>query len=285
MVVRGVVGSLVVSSEDEAAEKLHDFQRDPAYERRIVAFYDFLGWRSKINEAGDDPEKIGNLRRMILRHSLSLRGQQQYAAPDTKVSTFSDNMVVSLPVIEVNVVHLLTTLGAFQIASVGGGFLVRGGVTVGKIHHDELSVFGPALNRAYEIESQIAVVPRIVVDENVFENGFHIPFFMRQEQGIRFIDPFSTKFVDIVSSPDREDAKDIYSSLGLPVSKKNLSTVSAQRMLTFALNAIKPQLRVPLGEKEWEKMAWVYDRIAEQLGVPPAKSYPRVRLGDVGVEG
>jgi hypothetical protein len=274
-----------VSTENEASEKLHDFQRNPAYERRIVAFYDFLGWRSKISEAGDNPERIGNLRRMILRHSLSLRGQQQYAAPDTKVSTFSDNMVVSLPVNEVNVVHLLTTLGAFQFASVGGGFLVRGGVTVGKIQHDELSVFGPALNRAYEIESKIAVVPRIVVDENVFEGGCHVPFFMRQEQRIRFIDPFSTKFVDTVSSLDREDAKDIYASLGLPVSTKNLSTVSAQKMLTFALNALKPQLRAPLADKEWEKMAWVYDRIAGQLGVPPAKSYPRVRPGDMGVEG
>ncbi len=279
------MGSLVMSNPDEAAKKLRDFQRDPAYERRIVAFYDFLGWRSKIIQARDDPKKIGNLRRMILRHSLSLRGQQQYAAPDTKVSTFSDNIVVSLPANQVNVVHLLTTLGAFQIASVGGGFLVRGGVTVGKIHHDELSVFGPALNRAYEIESQIAVVARIVVDENVFEGGCHIPFFMRQEQGIRFIDPFSAKFVEVVSSLDREDAKEIYVSLGLPVSKKNLSAVSAESMLTFALNALKPQLRVPLGDEEWKKMAWVYDRIAKQLGVPPAKSYPRVRPGDVGVEG
>jgi hypothetical protein len=266
-----------VSSENEAVAKLRDFQRNPGYERRIVAFYDFLGWRSKIIEAGDNPEKIGNLRRMILRHSLSLRGQQEYAAPDAKVSTFSDNMVVSLPVNEVNVVHLLTTLGAFQFASVGGGLLVRGGVTVGRIHHDELSVFGPALNRAYELESKIAVVPRIVVDETVFENGYHIPFFMRREEGIWFIDPFSGRFVDVISSLDREDAKDIYASLGLPVSKRNLSTVTSQTMLTFALNALKPQLRVPLGDKEWEKMALVYDRIAEQLGVPPAKSYPRVR--------
>jgi len=264
-------------SQDEAAEKVRDFQRNPVYERRIVAFYDFLGWRSKIDEAGDDPEKIGNLRRMILRHSIALHGQRQFSAPDTKVSTFSDNIVVSLPVNQVNVVHLLTTLGAFQFASAGGGFLVRGGVTVGKIHHDELSVFGPALNRAYEIESRIAVFPRIVVDENVFDNGCHIPFFMRQEQGVRYIDPFTVQFVDVVSSIDREDAKDIYVTLGLPVSKRNLATVSSQAMLAFALKALKPQLRIPLGDKEWEKVAWVYDRIAEQLGVPPARSYPRIR--------
>jgi hypothetical protein len=261
----------------EAEERLSDYRRNPTYERRVVAFYDFLGWRSKIEQAGDDPDEIGRLRRMILLHSRSLLGQKQHAAPDIKVSTFSDNVVVSLPVNEVNVVHLLTTLGSFQFASVGGGFLVRGGVTVGNILHDEQSVFGPALNRAYELESRIAIFPRIVVDENVFDDGRHVPFFMQKEAGVRFINPYNKKFVEVVTSIDRDDAKDVYATLGLPVSKKNLSDVSSEQMLDFALKALKPLLKTPLGDKEWEKLAWVYDRLAAQLGVPPAKSYPRVR--------
>ena len=44
-------------------------------------------------------------------------------------------------------------------------------------------------------------------------------------------------------------------------------------MLGGILHARKPQIRLPLKDKDFDKLAWVYDRIAAQLGVPPAKSY------------
>jgi len=31
---------------------LAEFHRDPRYERRVVVFYDFLGWHSHIDKAG-----------------------------------------------------------------------------------------------------------------------------------------------------------------------------------------------------------------------------------------
>jgi hypothetical protein len=46
-------------------------------------------------------------------------------------------------------------------------------------------------------------------------------------------------------------------------------------MLKGMLGALKREIRSPLPDKEWEKIAWLYDRIALRLGVPPAKSYPR----------
>jgi hypothetical protein len=66
--------------EKDYQERLQEFLLNPSYENRAVAFYDFLGWRSKIAEAGDDPEKIGQLRRMILLHTRSLGGIVQQAS-------------------------------------------------------------------------------------------------------------------------------------------------------------------------------------------------------------
>jgi hypothetical protein len=175
--------------DDEIQEKIRDFQRNPAYERRVVAFYDFLGWRSKIAEAGTDPEKIGRLRRIILRHSRSLSGQQQHAAPEVRFSSFSDNVVVSQPANPKAISHLLATLGAFQLVSAADGFLIRGGATVGWIHHDNVSVFGPALNRAYELESTVAQVPRIVVDQSILDGLGKLPFFMAREDAVNFVNP------------------------------------------------------------------------------------------------
>jgi hypothetical protein len=47
--------------------------------------------------------------------------------------------------------------------------LIRGGVTVGNIVKSYGQLFGPAVVRAYELESKIAIYPRIVVGEEVFE--------------------------------------------------------------------------------------------------------------------
>jgi hypothetical protein len=274
-------GVIVVTDEGKIAERLHDFQQNPSYDLRIVAFYDFLGWRSKIAEAGTDPENIGRLRRMILRHTRSLGGQQQYAAPDIKFSSFSDNVVVSQPADRSSILHVLATLGAFQLVSVADGFLVRGGVTIGPIHHDNVSVFGPALNRAYELESQVAEVPRIVIDTNVLEALDTPPFLIERVDQVHFLNPFTIDFARFLISLEQSASENVYATLGFPEGQRSLADASPDILLKFALNGIKPQIRFPLADKEWNKLAWVYDRLATQLGVPPARSYPRVRPGEM----
>lgn len=59
-----------------------------------------------------------------------------------------------------------------QIELINLGVFVRGGLTVGKTYvglKGQGPVFGPALARAYEIETGEAVFPRIVVDDAVLE--------------------------------------------------------------------------------------------------------------------
>lgn len=269
--------------DEDTRKKLEDFELNPSYERRVVAFYDFLGWRSKIAQAGDEPKRIGDLRRMILRHTRSLAGQQQYASPEVRFSSFSDNVVVSHPINKPAVNFLLGTLGAFQLVSAAAGFLVRGGVTVGLIHHDEVSVFGPALNRAYEIESRIAKVPRIVLDESV--TGLFmgdLPFFVDHDGDASFIDPFTLRFLGLLGELNKSATRDVYSTLGFPSGgpTRSLDQLPNDAFLKRVLVGLKPQLRVPLKDEEWAKLAWLYDRVAVRLGVPPASSYPRVELAE-----
>src|SRR5947207_7026422 len=51
-------------------------------------------------------------------------------------------------------------------AMIGSGYLVRGGVTVGKIYCSERIVFGPAHVRAVDIEKNVAVMPTVLVDRS-----------------------------------------------------------------------------------------------------------------------
>lgn len=140
-------------------ERLANFYKDPAYERRLVIFYDVLGWRSHIKAARRDVKKIGELRRLILQHGRSWPLRTNL---DVKISTFSDNVVISQPLNGTEPL-LLTQMAFFQVAAAMNGFLLRGGITVGDLVHDDECVFGPGLNRAYQLESEKALFPRLAV--------------------------------------------------------------------------------------------------------------------------
>lgn len=53
--------------------------------------------------------------------------------------------------------------GKYQLELALSGELVRGGLCVGNVFADEYFVDGPALIEAYELESEVAVVPRVVL--------------------------------------------------------------------------------------------------------------------------
>src|ERR1700683_331379 len=127
--------------EQPAETKLRDYESNPRYERRGVVFYDFLGWQSEITSAGDDGEKIGRLRRILLLHSRLLKVEGPVV-----VSTFSDNVVISALQDKDATPVFLDTIAALQLHATAKGFLIRGGITVGDLIHDHEVVFGPALN-------------------------------------------------------------------------------------------------------------------------------------------
>ena len=51
----------------EEVDKVADLMRKVTYERRVVAFYDVVGWRSHIKRAAQRTEAISLLRRLILK--------------------------------------------------------------------------------------------------------------------------------------------------------------------------------------------------------------------------
>jgi hypothetical protein len=273
-----IEGEIVANTNVPAVVTTEDFKSNPSYKRRVVAFYDVLGWRSEIEKAGTDPAKIGDLRRLILSHTRVLR--MPVEAP-VNVSTFSDNIVISTPVSPTNVPYFLRSIAIMQLMTASLHFLLRGGITVGDIYHDDEVVFGPALNRAYHLESRVADVPRIVLDPEVLKIG-KIEGFHAVQNGITFLDPFTSEFLQfwLDNSSDRNENGAKFSEAGVPSSGK-LPPLPGYVGLQGILNGLKPTIRGPLAEKEYRKVAWLYDRIAERLGQPLSSSYPRVYPVDV----
>jgi hypothetical protein len=254
-------------------EKLADYERNPAYERRVVIFYDVLGWRSHIGWAGTNPGRIGDLRRLILQHSRTMRLRTHL---EVRVSTFSDNVVITQAVSE-KTWMLVAQMALFQVASAINGFLLRGGITIGPVVHDDEAVFGPALNRAYELESQIAKFPRFVLDPACIAELGNLGDLRIEEDGVHFLDPFRLEFIEYIKRGELAVSGDALRAAGLPFTKPSAMDFGNDQVLELMLHSLKPQIKAPLTDKDWEKIAWLYDRLADQLGVPPARSYPRVR--------
>ncbi|OAI44316.1 hypothetical protein AYO42_00795 [Rhizomicrobium sp. SCGC AG-212-E05] len=252
--------AMVKSSDDNAV--LHFKKGQVHYERRLVAFFDVLGWRDKIEKAGTDPIQLARLRNVVGFYSLIAK--KRGTDSDLRISTFSDNVAVSAKLSDLD--FLLLMVGLVQILAVTEGCLLRGGVTIGDIVHDGDVVFGPALNRAYDIESRVAVYPRIVIDpeQTAFFSGT-IPLLNRVGD-LTCVNPFRIDAFQIICKMTT-----IWRLQRGEFAREQLTDELEKEVtdtFTKMFHAITSELKRPLGEKEWGKAAWFFDRMAEDFGLP-----------------
>ncbi len=187
--------------------RCYDSEAPVEYEQRVVAFLDVLGWGSAVSNSETDSE----LRRCLLNAAWALAAHvQNYVESDTvehpsrdEYSQFSDSLVVSFPYEAPNdLLRLVRLVSEFQTTLLLSGFLLRGGVTVGSLFHSREIVFGPAMNRAYALEHEVAVHPRVVIDPALDAPlraakallPPHWPFIVRSGDG-----PYETDFLTIFS--------------------------------------------------------------------------------------
>ncbi|MEH6744754.1 hypothetical protein [Hyphomonas sp.] len=138
------------------------------YEKRIVLFVDFLGFKEHVHRTLIDAEHISRVSDAM--KLLGEIGDMYIGFESKKVSQFSDCLVVSYKINEESAVFWLVDAIATQLITLAyQGFLVRGAITVGQLFHTNEQVFGPALVSAYELESKAAVVPRVLIDSSVYK--------------------------------------------------------------------------------------------------------------------
>ncbi|MEK3977302.1 hypothetical protein MKZ20_21955 [Psychrobacillus sp. FSL K6-2684] len=151
------------------------------YEERVIVFIDILGFREHINLSVKEPDyfiKLRDVLNYISSYQKKNYGDGFRAQKDIgkEVTVFSDSVVISYPVeLPGSVYYLLMDIIYLQLDMLQAGILFRGGVTVGKLCHDDNIVYGPAMNEAYELESKVAVYPRVIVSEKVIKKGIENP--------------------------------------------------------------------------------------------------------------
>ena len=166
----------------------------------VISFLDILGGKHIIEQNADE-----SLNLVYKSYTEAIARYKNMADPDfvlPNINIFSDNITVSCQLDDnfdnaleciMSVILFCTTLTAQFWAN---GLLIRGGITIGYCFSDNLMVWGKALVRAYEIESTIAIYPRIVIDpfaDELFDflsNSKYKKIICRDFDGLYFIDVF-----------------------------------------------------------------------------------------------
>jgi hypothetical protein len=149
------------------------------YENRVTIFIDVLGFKqilkATLNIDGTDNEKkINELESVLLliREIMDLDASEKPFSESMQITQFSDSIVISFKEDEEDeVFYTLANLQNLVINLVWRGIICRGGVSYGKLVHNEKMVFGPALVEAYETESKAALYPRIILDKTIIKIG------------------------------------------------------------------------------------------------------------------
>lgn len=138
------------------------------YREKYVAFIDMLGFGQRIKASADNYDDRREIISAIneLRKSISNND-----AIDLVLTYFSDCVVISTQSDPDGLRTLFLATSYIASNLVQRDVLIRGGIAHGGIYHDDDLCFGPAMVRAYEIESKEAVHPCVMLDREVYNDA------------------------------------------------------------------------------------------------------------------
>lgn len=169
------------------------------YQSKILVYFDVLGFKEMVlKKYKEQPEKIEEI--LTTMHLIS---NPSYSS---ELIIFSDSVInildVSAPLKEhgqsysnyLNVIF--NNISSIQLNMLNlFGVLVRGSIVIGDIRYEGSKnlLYGPALIKAYELESKHSIYPRFIVDSGIVDmikedlNWLNIS---KDTDGHYYIDPF-----------------------------------------------------------------------------------------------
>lgn len=141
------------------------------YKECYIAYIDILGFKNIIKEdqmCCDELLKVLTTpKNKTLKNIYAFENNTESLISPVQYHIMSDSLVYYIDVSEKNaflsiVVNCSNIIR--QMAFLSNPIFVRGAITKGKIYYNKDIIFGPGLIRAYELEENIAIFPRIIID-------------------------------------------------------------------------------------------------------------------------
>lgn len=136
------------------------------------------------------------------------------------------------------------------------GYFIRGGISFGDAYFDEHSFFGPAVERAYEIESKEAIYPRIMIDN---EFGKLIYDFEDLNKEINF-NPLLKEYPFLIEKNENQYYVNILKQLQL-VNTQSLDDVifTIEEVKSNAIKKAFSEIERCKDDKVSKKLLWLID--------------------------
>lgn len=144
-------------------------KRKPAHYRPcVLAFFDILGFREMVEElpAVDIENRVHALQDFsgIHKESAELFEAQSFQFSDCVVRVMPIDSKANREAPVGILFHEILAIVHAQLEMANKGVFLRGGLTMGSAYFEGSVLFGPAMVAAYELESKIAIFPRVVID-------------------------------------------------------------------------------------------------------------------------
>ena len=186
---------------------------DIQYKDSIVVFLDLLGFSNTVKNSKEDSIKnIFDLVFYIKAWNTS-NGENKFIEKkdfiyedflndkvvdykkiqkELQISFFSDSMVITFPYsndeLQIKLFLIIRALSYFISKIAMQNFFVRGGISIGKMFHEDNIYFGPAYLEAHRLESKVAIYPRVIFSENLKQKVKEIPYTKESKDGLVHVD-------------------------------------------------------------------------------------------------
>ena len=197
-----------------------------------LLYIDILGMEKKIDS--DDSEYYLNIINNLYKKTIQTIRNLYEEINNVKINVriFSDNIVIAIRqddkfiAIKESIKRtlIIEIAALFQVLALLYALPVRGGITIDDFYIDDTFVYGKALTKTHSLETEIAIYPRIVVDEDyVFlftESQYLQKFIIQDTDGISYINPFECYF-NISKIYKEDEIKQINTVLKAMLSENN----------------------------------------------------------------
>ena len=152
-----------------------------------IAFVDFLGFSRMIQDDTND-EMLQRIRSV---YYSCYNFEDASVFGEIKIRIFSDNIVFAIPSrIAGSANSLLRFVSMILRHGLKNGFKPRGAICQGRFYMDDIYVWGEGLVRAYNLESKVALYPRIIIDHAVvsqLNDNIRKEYVNKDRDGIEYV--------------------------------------------------------------------------------------------------
>lgn len=194
------------------------------YTKTLVTYLDILGFAELVDRSRSSPAEISRIQHILAAlNRVGSAGPRPHEYSESEIRAlfesfnFSDLTVRAIRVNDMQYAKFvdweLFYLAEHQLTLAAQGVLLRGGICMGDLLavSEQNLIFGPALVKAYRLESGYAIYPRIVIDRQLIfdadQAGYKASlqdYIARGENGAYFLDYlFGASITEyVLGSPD-----------------------------------------------------------------------------------